>query len=145
MTITELRPSILADREYPDILVTAQDRLLNEVLDAAVSHDTKCQWLSARIWAGLCAKPVERETIDWVVNLQYEVVALCVRLLPAAQNLAARLDPLAGELVKTTIISELDEAGLDQFLRPVFEASGMGDRFEPRHKYEVYPAPDNAT
>ncbi len=114
-----------------DTIRTGGPGLLGAVLAAAASHDLE----SVRTQAAL------RETLEdrspalptdigmLLDDHRRALTGLCAALEPAARSRVEELAPFAKQLTETAAIAALDDQGLNEFMRPIFEEAGLADRF----------------
>ncbi len=105
--------------------------LLGAILAAAASHDLE----SVRTQAALRKALEERSpALPTDIGMLLDghrraLTGLCAALEPAARSRVEELAPFAKQLIETAAIAALDDRGLDEFLRPIFEEAGLADRF----------------
>jgi hypothetical protein len=150
MTLTTDPTVDFAERHSEAYLaMRPEEKLLGDILGLAVSHDRICQE-SAHQFRRLIGTSVisPATTPDIVLDrgaqikiddefnaYRNEVVELCAIVAAAARRVSGVLrifgSGLAGQL-------DLDQAGREELMRPIFRESGIEDRFEPRFGHEVY-------
>ena len=117
-----------------DIKPSAEARVLDAILSVAMSHDTVCQYHESRMYKQLGQGDRDDSALNDYV---YGVIELCAILAPAAlRRIPARV--FAKATADNGEIQSLRGAELESFMRPIFEESGIGERFEAGTGYDVY-------
>ena len=117
-----------------DIKPSDEARVLDAILSVATSHDTVCQYNENRIYKQLGQADRDDSALNDYI---YGVIELCAILAPAAlRRVPARV--FARATADNGEIQALNGAELEAFMRPIFEESGIGERFESRTGYAVY-------
>lgn len=113
--------------------------ILDAIFSIAVAHDTRCQrarheleWQAARL--------DDSEFEDFEARYRFAMIELCAAVTAASLRRVTTLHPFAKKAVETGMLAELMGDPLEEFLRPIFEESGIGDRFEVREGHEVFEA-----
>jgi len=117
-----------------------EQRVLASILRVAVSHDTVCQHLEHKMYRKLGiygASHEARHDDGEMSDLLFEAVQLSAALAPAALRRVPS-PVFAKATAATGVIEELSGDDLQAFMRPIFEESGLGERFEVRTGYQVY-------
>lgn len=124
---------------------TPETQVLDSIFSVAASHDTVCQYAESRIYKqlGLDGQklPKKRGDDSELNDYVYSVIGLCAILAPAAMR-RIPAPVFAKAIAGSGEIESLKGAELDAFLRPIFEESGIGERFEVRTGYQVYRDPE---
>lgn len=124
-----------------DVKLSAEARVLDSILSVAISHDTVVQHYEDRLEAqlGLRGDRQPFQDDDSRVNDHaYAVVELCASLAAAALR-RVPTTPAFTEIISTSdAIGSLQGEDLEGFMRPIFEESGIGERFEVRTGHQVY-------
>lgn len=130
--------------------MTPESRLLDNILGLAVSHDRICQESAHRFRRLIgTSELIPATTPDVVLDrsaqieiddtfnaYRNEVVELCATVAAATERrVSGVLRIFASELAGSL---DLDDAGREELLRPIFRESGIEHRFEVRQGYEVY-------
>lgn len=142
-TLSEI-DALHAVRGY-DVDLSPEQQVLGSILRTAIYHDTVCQHLEAKMYRklGLHGYSHEKEHDDGDL-LDYVAEAVQVSAVLAAA--ALRRIPSIPVFVKAAAgkgaIEELCGDDLEAFMRPIFEDSGIGERFEVRTGYQVYRDPE---
>lgn len=123
-----------------DEALSVEDRLIAKVLTTAYYHDKVCQKLQHGMEVLLHAKPVDLVAEDIAGWLRMATQRLDVRLHDAATS-RVKSNPLMALIRDHSIEEYLSSAEFDAFMFPIFEESGIGDRYESRSTWEVYPYP----
>lgn len=131
----------VAERAFERL--TPRARLLDAILALAVAHDKVCQSVDETVYAyyGITrgGEPIAFGNADDgpLSDLRYTTIELCAAVAEAAVRRLPAFEPFADELAGGGIVLGLRGAALDAFMRPIFEESGIGDRFEVRMRHEV--------
>jgi len=111
----------------------ARVKLLDAIFTIAARHDKVCQMYDRAAYAyyGITADSPSPPHIDDAPlnDLRYKVIELCATIAEAALSRLPALEPFGIQLVDSGLIVELTGDELEAFLRPIFEDSGIGDRF----------------
>jgi len=117
-----------------------ETRVLDAILSVAESHDRVCQYMEDKlrrdlgIRGGAHGQPHDDAELN---ALLFSVIELCAILAPAAMRRIPA--PVFAKAVAVDgTIEELQGDELEAFMRPIFEESGIGSRFEVRSGYQVY-------
>lgn len=117
-----------------------ETRILEAILSVATSHDRVCQHTEDKLHRKLGIRGDEhspRHGDDALNAHLYSVIELCAILAPAAMRRIPA--PIFAKAVAFNgTIEELQGDELNAFMRPIFEESGIGPRFEVRTGYQVY-------
>ena len=117
-----------------------ETRVLDAILSVAVSHDRVCQYMEDKlrrelgIRGGAHGRPHDDAELN---DLLFSVIELCAILAPAAMR-RIPAPVFAKAVAFDGTIEELQGDELEAFMRPIFEESGIGSRFEVRSGYQVY-------
>ena len=114
-----------------------EGQALEKILLKAFHHDTVCQEIYRSILVDFDA-PTGHDVVDRVGYLSFAVINLCVEITKAAEGRVRELAWMADDIATGGALDLGDDA-LDQFMRPIFEASGIGDRLEVRTVFEKHP------
>lgn len=117
-------------------------QLLGSILRTAVYHDTVYQHLENNVYTKLglhnySQHQKEHDDGD-ISDLVFQAVQVSAALAAAALRRIPSLPVFVKAAAGKGVIEELAGEELDAFMRPIFEESGMGDRFELRSGYHVY-------
>jgi hypothetical protein len=120
--------------------------MLDAIFSVAVSHDRHCQKLEDALYRAVALRGSTKRTAtvdshemeDLIGDLRWATVDLCAAIAEAAVRRVLGTRPLDRRISDTGLIEELHPADLEQFMRPIFEESGIGDRFEVRSAAQVY-------
>jgi hypothetical protein len=126
-----------------DFVPTPATQVLDSILSVAMSHDTLCQFYENELYRemGLSGGRPSTNLGDSELNAYvYHVIELCAILTPAAQRRVPSLAVFAEAVAGTGAIESLQGAALEEFMRPIFEESGIGNRFEVRSGYQAFRA-----
>jgi hypothetical protein len=135
----------LAEHEFPE--VPDQAKLLDSIFSAAIDHDKKCQRTEDDFYrmAGYRGGPYHNETLvdsrrfeDLEGKHRWAMVEVCATIAAAALRRVSAIGPFAREIVDHGLLHELGADQFSEFMRPIFEESGIGERFEIRQGYEVF-------
>jgi hypothetical protein len=123
-----------------DTTLTDETLVLDAILHMAVSHDTVCQYYEDRLARkiGVRGDQARCDGDDSELNdYVFGAVQLCAALAPAAiRRIPAPV--FAKAIARSDEILTLADDELAAFMRPIFEESGLGERFEVRSGYQVY-------
>ncbi len=122
-------------------LPTPEAMLLDDILTTAFHHDKICQKLEHGLAVMLASKPADYRAIDVAGYIRMATIDLCIQLHDAARRRMASLGFFAQEIIDGNAIADLRCERLDEFMRPIFDESGIGERYETRSTYEVYRYP----
>ena len=118
-----------------------ETRVLDAILSVAESHDRVCQYLENKLHrelgirgGGLHGQPHDDAELNAYLS---SVIELCAILTPAAMR-RIPAPVFAKAVAFDGTIEELQGDELEAFMRPIFEESGIGSRFEVRSGYQVY-------
>ncbi len=132
---------------------SSQAKLLDEIFSLAIAHDTKCQRAEDDFYRYVGYRGnARRGTATTIDSGNFEdlegpyrsaIVELCATIAAAALRRVSAFAGLEDELVDRLVVTELTGDKLEEFLRPIFEESGVGERFEVRRSYEVFKREDD--
>jgi hypothetical protein len=136
-----------AETELPD-----RTRLLDSIFSAAIDHDTKCQRAEDEFYryVGYRDGPksgtlVDSKTFESLEgNHRWAMIEVCATVAAASLRRVSAIGPFAGEIVDHGLLHELGTDRFSEFMRPIFEESGIGDRFEVRQGYDVYKTAEDS-
>jgi hypothetical protein len=127
-----------------------EDKLLDAILSLAVSHDRICQESAHQFRRLIGTSELNPATTPDVVlgrsaqvtiddaftAYRSEVIEVCAIVAAAAQRrISGVLRIFVSELAEGF---DLNKTETEELMRPIFRESGIEDRFEARHEYEVY-------
>jgi len=108
----------------------ARAKLLDAIFTIGARHDKDCQMYDRAAYAYYGITAGSAGVDDAPLNdLRYKVIELCATIAEAALSRLPALEPFGIQLVDSGLIVELTGDELEAFLRPIFEDSGIGDRF----------------
>lgn len=126
----------------------AEAIIVKELIELCVEHDKLLQFLNVCMYKGLGLRaPADGEYVhvdDAMLNwYRYELIGFCAAVTPAAAALVAGMNPVLlrafAEFADEGSLGEHIRGEIEQFIRSIFEESGIGPRFDPRLSHEVYP------
>jgi hypothetical protein len=117
--------------------LSQEDQVVEGILLKAHYHDAVCQEIYRSIYWDLGDHRGLSDLIDRIGYLNFAIVGLCTQIGESARGRARELSWL-GQAAKDAI-GDLDNRGVEGLLRPIFDQSGIGYRFEAQSVFEKYP------
>jgi len=142
-TFVPQEDAMQSERENSDPSVVKhlapQARFLDAVFSLAVRHDHECLREEDVLYRflGIRQPTIQADVLqldETLSDYRCSVIELCAAITKAALG---RTPPpyFASEMVDCGIVDGLSAPDAEDFLRPIFEESGIGHRFEPSGKY----------
>jgi len=132
MTATPSATTLPADT------LSAEAKTLDEIFELASWHDRKCiatrKTIQDRLQLRGGGDVIQIDRIQAEIELAdyaYARFELCGAIARAALARVPVLAPFGRSMAEHGLFGELFGEELDRFLRPIFEESGIGDRFVP--------------
>jgi len=126
-----------------DTPLSDETLVLDAIFCVAASHDTLTQYYEDKVYQqmGLHGEPSGRMDDSALNDYLYTAIELCAAIAPAAiRRIPAPV--FAKAVARSGEIQALQGQELESFLRPIFEESDLGDRFEVRTFWQAYHEPE---
>jgi hypothetical protein len=128
--------------------IPSEANLLGAIFSIAIAHDATCQRTEDAFYRYVGYRDARRRGSETTIDsgtfedlegaYRRAIVETCASVAAASVRRLSVLGAFADGLVNRGLVTELTGPELEKFLRPIFEESGIGDRFEVREGYQVF-------